>query len=101
MDLGKVCGTIVATQKDENLKGGKLHIVKLMTMDGKLTDKIVVALDTVGVGQGEVVVVVSGSSSRMTEQTKTAPVDSAIVAVVDEVEVKDQIIYRKSDGEVK
>lgn len=100
MNLGKVCGTIVATHKDENLKGGKLHIVKLMTMEGKLTDQIVVALDTVGVGQGEVVIVVSGSSSRMTEKTKAAPVDAAIVAIVDEVEVKDNIIYRKSDPEV-
>lgn len=100
MNLGKVCGTIVATQKDENLKGGILHIVKLMSIDGKLTDKILVAFDTVGVGQGEIVIVVSGSSSRMTERTKKAPVDAAIVAVVDEVEVKDKIIYRKSETEV-
>ncbi len=85
MNSGKVCGTIVATQKDENLKGGTLHIVKLMSIDGKLTDKIVVAFDTVGVGQGEIVIVVSGSSSRMTERTKKAPVDASIVAIVDNI----------------
>ncbi len=98
MDIGRVCGTIVSTKKDEKLRGGKLYVVRLLDMSGKETNDIVVALDTVGAGEGEVVIVVSGSSSRMTEMTRTAPVDAAIVAIVDELEVRDKIVYRKSDG---
>jgi len=98
LEIGKICGTIVATKKDEKLTGGKLYIVKLMDMNGKLTNNIVVALDTVGAGEGEIVVVVSGSSSRMTEYTKKLPVDAAIVAIVDELEVNDKMIYNKTDN---
>jgi len=97
--LGKITGTVVSTRKDENLVGGKFYIVKLMTMDGKMTDKFVIAYDTVGAGIGEVVVVVTGSSSRMTDMTETAPVDASIVAIVDVLEVKDKIIYNKSKPE--
>ncbi len=97
MLLGKVTGTIVATRKDEQLVGGKLHIVRLLTMEGKPTNKYIVAFDTVGVCEGEVVIVVKGSSARMTERTKTAPVDAAIVAIIDELEVKDRIVYKKSE----
>ncbi len=98
MDIGKICGTIVAEKKDEKLIGGKLYIVKLMDMNGKLTDNIVVALDTIGAGEGEIVIVVSGSSSRMTEYTQHLPVDAAIVAIVDELEVNDKIIYNKTEN---
>lgn len=101
MNLGKIIGTVVATRKDENLLGGKLHVVKLMSMDGKLTNSIVVALDTVGAGEGEIVIVVTGSSARMTESTKKAPVDAAIVAIVDELEVRDRTVYSKSGDGVK
>lgn len=97
MLLGKVCGTVVATQKDENLAGGKLQILKLLTMEGTLTNKTIVAFDTVGAGYGEVVIVVTGSSSRMTERTRKAPVDATIVGIVDELEIKDKIIYNKAE----
>jgi microcompartment protein CcmK/EutM len=100
LNLGKVVGTVVATRKDENLLGGKFYIVKLMTMDGKVTDKIVIAYDTVGAGIDEVVVVVTGSSARMTEQTEKAPVDAAIVAIVDELEINEKIIYKKFETKV-
>jgi microcompartment protein CcmK/EutM len=100
MQLGKVTGTVVATKKDENLTGGKFYIVRLMTMDGKISDKFVIAYDTVGAGVGELVVVVSGSSARMTDLTKTAPVDSAIVAIVDELEINNKIVYKKSETKI-
>ncbi|MBN1899475.1 MAG: EutN/CcmL family microcompartment protein [Spirochaetes bacterium] len=100
MVIGKITGTIVATRKDENLLGGKFYIVRLMTMDTKMTDKFIVAYDTVGSGEGEVVVVVQGSSSRMTEQTQSAPVDASIVAVVDLLEVNDKIVFKKFETKV-
>ena len=89
MVLGKVIGTIVATQKNESLAGKKLRVVKAVGLDGKLLEAFVIAVDGVGVGIGETVLVVNGSSARMTEDTKDRCIDSVIVAKVDTIQVKD------------
>ncbi len=89
MFLGKVVGTVWATRKDENLVGMKFQIVKHVGLDYKVKDTFVVAVDTVQAGVGDVVLVVSGSSARQTEQTKNKPVDSVIMAVVDMLDVAD------------
>ena len=89
MVLGKVIGTIVATQKNESLAGKKLLVVKAVGLDGKLLEAFVIAVDGVGVGIGETVLVVNGSSERMTEDTKDRCIDSVIVAKVDTIQVKD------------
>ncbi len=83
MILGQVVGSIVSTQKDNNLTGKKLVIVKAIDLDGNLLDSFVVAVDIVGVGINEKVLVVSGSSARQTEETKDRAIDAAIVAKVD------------------
>ena len=88
MILGKVVGTVVSTQKDKSFAGKKLLIVKAIDLDGKLLDPFVVAVDTVGVGIGERVLVVNGSSARMTEETKDKSIDSVIVARVDSIQVE-------------
>jgi len=88
MVLGKVVGTVVSTQKDKSFAGKKLLIVKAIDLDGKLLDPFVVAVDTVGVGIGERVLVVNGSSARMTEETKDKSIDSVIVARVDSIQVE-------------
>lgn len=88
MVLGKVVGTVVSTQKDKSFTGKKLLIVKAIDLDGKLLDPFVVAVDTVGVGTGETVLVVNGSSARMTEETKDKSIDSVIVAKVDSIQVE-------------
>ncbi|MGZ5486761.1 MAG: EutN/CcmL family microcompartment protein [Nitrososphaeraceae archaeon] len=87
MVLGQVVGSVVATQKDESLSGKKLLIVKSIDLDGNLLDSFVVAVDVVGVGVGEKVLVVSGSSARQTEETKDRSIDSVIVAKVDSYQV--------------
>ncbi|MEE9288394.1 MAG: EutN/CcmL family microcompartment protein [Bacteroidota bacterium] len=89
MFLGKVVGTVWATRKDENLVGMKFQIVKHVGLDYKVKDTFVVAVDTVQAGVGDVVLVVSGSSARQTEQTKNKPVDSVIMAIVDKLDVVD------------
>jgi ethanolamine utilization protein EutN len=61
-----------------------------------MTDTYHVAIDTVGVGEGEVVIVVRGSSARLTELSNNKPVDSAIIAVVDEIEISGEIIWKKT-----
>jgi microcompartment protein CcmK/EutM len=88
MVLGQVVGNVVSTQKNEKLKSKKLLIVKAIDLDGKLLDPFVVAVDIVGVGIGEKVLVVNGSSARQTEETKDRSIDSVIVAKVDSIQVE-------------
>jgi len=88
MVLGKVIGTVVSTQKDKSFIGEKLLVVKAIDLDDKLLDPFVVAVDVVGVGIGENVLVVNGSSARMTDQTKNKSIDSVIVAKVDSIQVE-------------
>jgi microcompartment protein CcmK/EutM len=95
MLLVKIVGSLVATQKDPKLDGSKLLIGKEMRLDGTLTDTYHVAVDTVGAGYGEVVILVRGSSARMTDSTGSKPIDTAIVAIVDEIEINRQIVWKK------
>jgi ethanolamine utilization protein EutN len=85
MILGRVVGTVVATRKDERLLSVKLLIVRPMTPDGQLEGGALVAVDTVDAGNGETVLVVSGSSARMADGLAQSPVDAAIVGIVDTV----------------
>ncbi|MDA1192505.1 MAG: EutN/CcmL family microcompartment protein [Candidatus Poribacteria bacterium] len=95
MTLGKVVGTIVATRKDEKLVGGKLLVVQEIALDGKPLDRYAVAVDSVGAGVGEVVLVATGSSARLTNATKDRPVDAVVMAIVDTMEVNGETIFRK------
>lgn len=83
MMLGQVVGSVVSTQKDPNLTGKTLLIVKSIDLKGNMLDSFLVAVDIVGVGIGEKVLVVSGSSARQTDFTRDRAIDSAIVAKVD------------------
>jgi len=85
MLLGKVIGTVVSTRKEEELEGLKLLVVKGCDLDGNPSGGVVVAVDAVGAGVGEVVLYAAGSSARQTEVTKNRPVDHVIMAIVDEV----------------
>jgi microcompartment protein CcmK/EutM len=85
MYLARVVGTVVATRKDDRLEGCKLLVVQPLDEKGKEAGKCVVAVDTVQAGSRDLVLVVSGSSARMTGRTKDSPVDAAIVGIVDTV----------------
>lgn len=87
MLLARIVGTIVATRKDERLTGRKLLICRLIDADGKDEKSHLIAVDTVGAGFSEVVLIVQGSSARMASGLKESPVDAAIVGIVDTVEV--------------
>ena len=87
MILGKVIGSVVATQKDPSLTGKKLLLVKAIDLEGNLLEPFVVSVDVVGVGIGEKVLVVSGSSARMTDDTKERSIDSIIAAKVDSIQL--------------
>jgi microcompartment protein CcmK/EutM len=95
MQLGKVVGTVVSTKKDEKLEGLKLLIVRQMDLDGTLLGSLVVAVDSVGAGIGEVVLTAAGSSARQTHITKDKPVDTVIMAIVDILETGGKEVYVK------
>ena len=90
MFLGRVIGTVWSTKKDENLVGAKFLIVREVSLDLKEKERFVVAVDSVGAGEGEVVLVASGSSSRMTNFTKDKPVDAVIMGIVDKLDVSEK-----------
>lgn len=95
MQLGKIIGTVVSSQKDEKLEGLKLQIVKHVDIDGKPMNSFVIAADSVGAGVGEIVLVAAGSSARQTIITEGKPVDAVIMAIVDELEINGETKYSK------
>jgi len=99
MQLARVSGTVVATRKEQRIEGIKfllLEKIDAATMEGK--KDYVVAMDSVGAGIGEVVFYASGSSSRMTTVTDGKPSDAAIIAIVDSIDVKGELVYQKDRG---
>lgn len=95
MQLGRIVGTVVSTKKDEKLEGLRLQIVKYIDTKGEETGGLVVAVDSVGSGVGEYVLVATGSSARQTKLTEGKPVDAIIMAIIDQIEVKGEIHYKK------
>jgi microcompartment protein CcmK/EutM len=87
MIFAKVIGTVVCTQKEENLTGKKLLLCKETDANGKPLQAYHVAVDAVGAGEGDFVLVVAGSSARMTEQTRDTPIDAVVMAIIDAVEL--------------
>lgn len=87
MQVGRVVGTLVATRKEERLVGTKLLVVRITDPSFKEELGYVVAVDTVNAGMGDRVLLVSGSSARLAQGMKDAPVDAAIIGVVDQVEL--------------
>jgi microcompartment protein CcmK/EutM len=87
MLLARVVGTVVATRKDPRLEGKKLLVLRHISPEGQDQSGYVVAIDTVGAGFRERVIVVSGSSARMAAGLKECPVDTAIIGIVDDLEL--------------
>lgn len=98
MILGKVIGTVWSTRKDENLVGAKFLIVRHLNLDYSFKDATLVAVDSVGAGVGEVVLVAQGSSARQTTITKNKPVDAVIMAIVDKLDI---VVKEKESAEDK
>lgn len=98
MELARVEGTIVSTAKSERLQGYKLLLLNLINPDMKPSNNFVVALDAVGAGVGEVVIVVRGSSARQAEKLTNVPTDASIVGIVDIIEFKGDVVFEKHKG---
>lgn len=99
MIIAKVAGSIVATTKAEKLTGKKLLVVQPLDLRSIEPDgKPLVAIDTVGSGEGEVVLIVSGSSARQTDATNGVPVDAAIVGIIDHIEIEGVSTFKKGES---
>lgn len=89
MFLAKVRGTVVSTSKDERLVGFKLLVVMRLGINGEYIGLPQVAVDTVGAGVGETVIVTGGSSARVSSRPDS-PIDLIIVGIVDAVEIEQE-----------
>lgn len=102
MFLAEVIGHIVATKKDESMQGKKLLLLRPQLVDEsdptqfRNGQNTIVAVDNVGAGEGELVMFCQGSSARQAEGLKPLPVDAAIIAIVDTVNVLGKKIYKSN-----
>lgn len=87
MIVAKVVGNIWATRKEESLSGMKLMIVQVVDAVSKEQRQSFVAVDQVGAGIGEMVIVSTGSSARLAKLGRHSPIDAIIVGIVDEMDV--------------
>ena len=100
MIVARVLGMVVCTQKSSRLEGCKLQLVQPVSYDDfKGEGKPLVAVDAVGAGPGEIVLLVSGSSARQTEITNNTPVDAVIMGIVDTIDMNGRVIFRKEDSQ--
>lgn len=101
MFLAQVAGSVVATQKTATMKGHKLLVVEPFRLDAETRSELVstgrsfVAVDALGAGEGDFVLITQGSSARLTPETKTLPIDAVIVGIVDSVDVKGKAVFRR------
>jgi microcompartment protein CcmK/EutM len=99
MFLARVTGVVVATQKVASMTGHKLLTVEPLRVDPQGRDRLVgtgrsfVAVDTVGAGQGEMVLICQGSSARFTPETEKLPIDAAVIGIVDSVNVEGRTVF--------
>ncbi len=101
MYLGKVIGQVVSTQKDAKLIGSKLLLVRPLQISGDAGieeyKNTIVAVDSCGAGEGQIVLFCQGSSARQTQGMKELPVDAAIIGLVDYVEAFSKKLYKSGD----
>ena len=101
MFVAKVTGSVVATQKVDSMVGHKLLVVEPYRLEADernglvTTGRTFVAVDTVGAGEGEFVLICQGSSARLTPETKNLPIDSVIIGIVDTVHVDQQCVFNR------
>jgi ethanolamine utilization protein EutN len=95
MKLGRIVGTVVSSTKDEKIDGLKLYVVRDLSIEMKDKPSFVVAADAVGAGVGEVVLYASGSSARQTKATDGRPVDATVMAIVDQIDVNNELVFNK------
>ena len=101
MFVARVIGSVVSTQKVATMTGHKLLVVEPYRLDGQSRDHLVttgrtfIAVDTLGAGQDDFVLITQGSSARLTPETKDLPIDAVIIGIVDSVTIERSHVYKR------
>ncbi len=95
MLFARVVGTVVATRRADDIRGAKFLLVEACSPSGEPRGDYHVVLDTLQAGVGEMVLVAQGSSARQTETTYQKPVDAVVAGIVDLVDQRGRLVYRK------
>jgi ethanolamine utilization protein EutN len=101
MFVALVTGSVVATHKAESMTGHKLLFVEPYRLDDKTRTKLVstgrtfIAVDTLGAGEGQFVLVTQGSSARLTPETKSLPIDAVVIGLVDTVRIDGTEVFSR------
>jgi len=95
MTLGKVVGTVVSTQSNINIPGARFLLVEKCNHKGEKKGQFVVALDVLGAGKEEMVMVSESTSARETPITNNKPIDALISGIIDVIDDNEKVVYRK------
>jgi ethanolamine utilization protein EutN len=103
MFVAKVTGSLIATQKVDSMVGYKLLVVEPYRLEPvarqslTTTGRTFIAVDTLGAGQGDYVLLTQGSSARLTPETKQLPIDAVVIGIIDSVHVDRDCVYNKRE----
>ncbi len=103
MFVAKVTGSVVATQKVDTMTGSKMLVVEPYRLESEkrqtlvTTGRTFVAVDMLGAGVGDFVLITQGSSARMTPETKSMPIDTVIIGIVDKVHIENHCVFDRQD----
>ena len=103
MFVAKVTGSLISTQKISSMVGYKLLVVEPYRLEATqrrslaTTGRTFIAVDTLGAGRGDFVLITQGSSARLTPETKNMPVDTVVVGIVHLVHVDGHCVYSREE----
>lgn len=104
MFIARVTGSVVSTQKTESMTGHKLLVVEPYRLEGEKRESLVttgrtfIAVDTLGAGEDDYVLITQGSSARLTPETKELPIDAVIIGIVDTVHIDKASVYARNES---
>lgn len=107
MFLALVTGSVVSTQKVDAMRGYKLLVIEPYRLDAETrqqlttTGRTFVAVDMLGAGVGELVLITQGSSARLTPETKNLPIDTVVVGIVDTVHIGPSCVFNRQEKPVE
>ena len=104
MFIARVTGSVVSTQKTASMTGSKLLVVEPYRLEGEKRQSLVttgrtfIAVDTLGAGEDDYVLITQGSSARLTPETKDLPIDAVVIGIVDTVHVDKTSVYARNES---
>ena len=104
MFIARVTGSVVSTQKTASMTGNKLLVVEPYRLEGEKRQSLVttgrtfIAVDTLGAGEDDYVLITQGSSARLTPETKELPIDAVVIGIVDTVHIDKNSVYARNES---